>query len=77
MEGAYGWFLGANDLGLEVADPKRGAGRDGLTRSGLNTNEGAESTLMWLMASEHIRAVRTAQANTAAMRTELLAVPIP
>ena len=58
MERCYGWFLGANDLGLRLAHPTRGAGADGLTPSGLNRNEGAESTLMWLMAAEHIRALR-------------------
>ncbi len=61
MEQAYGWFLGGNDLGLDVADPARGAGYDGLTPSGVNTNQGAESTLMWLIALEHIRAIRTGQ----------------
>jgi hypothetical protein len=58
MELAYGWFLGENDRGMWVADPARGAGSDGLTPGGINTNEGAESTLMWLMAAEHIRATR-------------------
>jgi hypothetical protein len=60
MELAYAWFLGRNDLDLAVANPARGAGSDGLTPSGLNTNEGAESTLMWLIAAEHIRALRAA-----------------
>lgn len=58
VERAYGWFLGQNDLGVRVANPKRGAGADGLTATGVNTNEGAESTLMWLMAAEHVRAIR-------------------
>ncbi len=58
MELAYGWFLGRNDLGLTVAVPSRGAGCDGLTPKGVNPNQGAESTLMWLMAAEHIRALR-------------------
>lgn len=58
MERAYAWFLGENDLGVTIADPARGAGADGLTPTGINTNEGAESTLMWLMALEHIRALR-------------------
>jgi hypothetical protein len=61
MERAYGWFLGRNDLGLRVVDPIRGAGRDGLTPHGVDANEGAESTLMWLMAVEHIRAIRPAR----------------
>jgi hypothetical protein len=72
MERSYAWFLSANDLGLDVADPKRGACRDGLSERGLNMNEGAESTLMWLIASEHIRAARDGQPD-AVPRTELLA----
>jgi hypothetical protein len=58
MERAYAWFLGANDLGHRVASPRRGASSDGLTAIGVNRNEGAESTLMWLIALEHIRAGR-------------------
>lgn len=58
MERAYSWFLGRNDLGVDVADPKRGAGYDALTPHGANANQGAESTLMWLTALEHIRAAR-------------------
>lgn len=63
MEQAYGWFLGANDLGVDIADPTRGAGCDGLTPHGANTNQGAESTLMWLTALEHIRVLRAARAE--------------
>ncbi|HEX6867612.1 MAG TPA: hypothetical protein VF119_02345 [Candidatus Limnocylindrales bacterium] len=58
MERAYAWFLGENDLDLPLAEPERGAGFDGLTPDGVNTNQGAESTLMWLTALERIRAVR-------------------
>jgi hypothetical protein len=58
MEQAYAWFLGANDLGLAVADPERGASHDGLTARGVNANQGAESTLMWLIALEHVRVLR-------------------
>jgi hypothetical protein len=73
MELAYAWFLGANDRGVWVADPARGSGSDGLTPRSLNTNEGAESTLMWLMAAEHIRAMRRATelAETAAATAAL------
>jgi hypothetical protein len=58
MEWAYGWFLGRNDGGDPVAIPETGGGRDGLTPSGVNRNQGAESTLMWLIALERIRAAR-------------------
>ncbi len=60
VEQAYGWFLGANDRGISVATPRRGACYDGLTPDGVNPNEGAESTLMWLMALEHVRLSRVA-----------------
>jgi hypothetical protein len=66
MERAYGWFLGANDVGVAVADARHGAGFDGLTPTGVNTNQGAESTLMWLTAVEHIRALRGPAANAGA-----------
>lgn len=54
-EAAYAWYLGANDLGVPVAEPDRGASFDGLTPSGVNANQGAESTLMWLVALEVTR----------------------
>jgi hypothetical protein len=57
-EAAYAWFLGGNDLGLAIADPQEGGCHDGLTPGGVNQNRGAESTLMWLTALEHIRGLR-------------------
>jgi len=44
------WFLGANDTGAELYDSGTGGGRDGLTRNGVNENQGAESTLAALSA---------------------------
>ncbi len=58
MERCYAWFLGHNDLGVPVAIPERGSCHDGLTPLGPNPNQGAESTLAWLMAVEHIRRAR-------------------
>jgi hypothetical protein len=57
-EAAYGWFLGDNDLGVAMADPVMGACFDGLTPTGPNLNQGAESTLAWLAALEQIRELR-------------------
>ncbi|MET1231647.1 MAG: glycosyl transferase family 1, partial [Candidatus Limnocylindrales bacterium] len=54
-ERAYAWFTGANDLGLPVADADQGACHDGLGSGGLNPNQGAESTLAWLVAVERMR----------------------
>ena len=58
-ERAFAWFTGANDLGLPVADPAEGACRDGLGPGGLNPNQGAESTLAWLVAVERMRTRRS------------------
>jgi hypothetical protein len=62
MERCYGWFLGANDGHVALAIPERGACYDGLTPTGVNSNQGAESTLMWLIALEGIRRVRVGRA---------------
>ena len=45
---AYGWFHGQNSLSLPLADRQRGACCDGLQPSGVNRNQGAESTLAYL-----------------------------
>jgi len=47
---AYRWFVGYNDLGVPVCDESTGGCRDGLGPSGVNENQGAESTLAWLHA---------------------------
>lgn len=57
---AFEWFLGRNDLGLPLYDPRTGGCRDGLHPDRVNQNEGAESTLAFLLAlldmqlSEHV-----------------------
>ncbi len=58
VESAYGWFLGDNLVGVRVADPATGGCHDGLTPHGVNLNHGAESTLMWQVALERVRAIR-------------------
>jgi len=47
----YDWFLGRNTLGEPLYDPLTGGCRDGLQADGVNQNEGAESTLAWLLAA--------------------------
>ena len=46
----FNWFLGQNDLNMPLYDPKTGGCRDGLMADGINQNEGAESTLEWLIS---------------------------
>ncbi|MET0385882.1 MAG: glycosyl transferase, partial [Polyangiales bacterium] len=50
MREAFAWFLGANRLGLPLYDFATGGCRDGMGRSHLNQNQGAESTICFLMA---------------------------
>ncbi len=47
MYKSYQWFLGANDLGLSLYDPATGGCADGLHSTGINLNQGAESTLAY------------------------------
>jgi len=44
------WYQGENDLGIPLCDYATGGCRDGLEAQGVNENQGAESTLCWLMA---------------------------
>lgn len=45
VERSVDWFLGRNDVGTSLYDPRTGGGYDGLHTSGVNRNQGAESTL--------------------------------
>ena len=44
------WFLGDNDVNTPVYDYRTGGCRDGLQPHGPNRNQGAESTLAWLIS---------------------------
>jgi len=72
VESAYGWFLGRNDAHAPVADPTSGAGADGIGPAGVSRNQGAESTLMWLIALEHTRDLRARDALATAESSEAL-----
>ena len=47
---AFEWFLGRNDLGQELYDPATGGCCDGLQEDRINRNQGAESTLAFLLS---------------------------
>lgn len=49
-QGAFEWFLGENHIGMPLYDATTGGCRDGLHRDRLNQNQGAESTLAFLMS---------------------------
>jgi hypothetical protein len=52
---AFNWFLGDNDLQVVLYDASTGGCRDGLHPDRVNENEGAESSLAFLMASLEMR----------------------
>lgn len=54
----FKWFLGNNDLQAPLYDPTTGGCRDGLHPDRVNENQGAESTLSFLMSLLEIRGVK-------------------
>ncbi len=54
----FDWYLGRNDLGIPIYNYETGGCRDGLHEEGVNENEGAESTLAWLLSVRAIRAAK-------------------
>jgi len=57
---AFNWFLGDNDLQIALYDPATGGCRDGLHPDRANENQGAESTLSFLMALLEMRKLEEA-----------------
>jgi glycosyltransferase involved in cell wall biosynthesis len=55
---ALNWFLGDNDLQLSLYDSETGGCRDGLHPDRANQNQGAESTLSFLMALLEMRSLQ-------------------
>ncbi|MCE9579416.1 MAG: glycosyltransferase family 4 protein [Deltaproteobacteria bacterium] len=53
---AFDWFLGQNQLQLPLYDAATGGCRDGLHADRVNQNQGAESTLSFLLALTEMRA---------------------
>jgi glycosyltransferase involved in cell wall biosynthesis len=58
---AFNWFLGDNDLQLPLYDSVTGGCRDGLHPDRANENQGAESTLSFLMALLEMRSLQESE----------------
>jgi hypothetical protein len=65
----FKWFSGLNDLGLPLYDQQTGGCRDGLHVDRANQNQGAESTLSYLLALAELY-------NTQKQRTETKSVNV-
>ena len=59
---AFDWFLGWNDLGRELYSPSTGGCRDALHVDRVNGNQGAESTLAFLLSLAEIQLMQNAVA---------------
>lgn len=57
---AFDWFLGWNDLGLELYSATTGGCRDALHVDRVNQNQGAESTLAFLLSLAELRLMQNA-----------------
>ncbi len=57
---AFDWFLGWNDLGLELYSSTTGGCRDALHVDRVNSNQGAESTLAFLLSLAEMLSMKNA-----------------
>lgn len=57
-EQVFEWFLGRNDLGLSLYDAQSGGCCDGLMIDRVNSNQGSESTLAFLLSLVEMQALQ-------------------
>jgi glycosyltransferase involved in cell wall biosynthesis len=67
---AFNWFLGDNDLKTSLYDTATGGCRDGLHPDRVNENQGAESTLSFLMTLLEMRRFQELQTPTVVPQTD-------
>lgn len=61
---SFAWFLGRNDLRQPLYDATNGGCFDGLQPTGVNRNQGAESTLSFLMAMADMKLLTSEDLTT-------------
>ena len=66
---AFEWFHGGNDLGLALYDAQSGGCRDGLHIDRVNQNQGAESTLAFLLSLAEMRRTQDTVSALEALRS--------
>lgn len=60
---AFDWFLGRNDLGQSLYDTGTGGCHDGLQENRVNENQGAESTLAFLLSLAEMELLESSYAS--------------
>ncbi|WP_345267653.1 glycosyltransferase family 4 protein [Nibrella viscosa] len=68
----FNWFVGQNALRQSLFDPQTGGCRDGLHIDRVNKNQGAESTLSYLLALTELHLVRKQLAGTSQLSSNIL-----
>lgn len=67
----FKWFLGFNDLGLPLHDVQTGGCCDGLHIDRVNQNQGAESTLSYLIALAELHRVHKQRVSSSAIQVAM------
>ena len=65
MDVAFDWFLGRNHLQQIIYNPRTGGCYDGLEETHVNLNQGAESTVSYLMSRLAVEKYTTARIKAA------------
>ncbi len=63
IEMCFDWFLGQNEVHQSLVDLHTGGCKDGLHAAGVNQNQGAESTISWLIALQRRHKLLEAKRN--------------
>ncbi|MEO9966659.1 MAG: glycosyltransferase [Reichenbachiella sp.] len=71
LEIAFNWFLGNNHLNQIIYNPLTGGCCDGLEKDGINLNQGAESTVCYLIARLIVEKNKNALRDKRAKRVRL------
>jgi hypothetical protein len=74
---AFNWFLGKNDLGESLYDYETGGCRDGLQAEGVNRNEGAESTMAWLLSLLAVKSLKPTAVRSTEQEATALSAQAP
>ncbi|MDD3723221.1 MAG: glycosyltransferase [Lutibacter sp.] len=77
MEIAFNWFLGSNYLNQIIYNPCTGGCYDGLEEYSVNLNQGAESTVSYLMARLTIEKFMLNKQNNKRKKTHFLKLGMP
>jgi hypothetical protein len=66
---SFDWFLGNNHLNQIIYNPATGGCYDGLEEHNINLNQGAESTLSYLMAKLALEKLQRYMPDTKVFKT--------